>query len=284
MASTVLRGEERIGLIVAAAAHIALLVLLVVRPPGGESVIPPQRIEVTLTDEVGLTSTSPEPFEDAAPDVAPQLGEAALPEATPTLPDARADSRTALDDIIGRSEPQATPPPRPAPRSVSRPPSRPAARPAPSRPAPRAAPAPRPSARTGGSRIGNDFLEGVPGAQTSGRSTSPRAAEIGPSVRSALAGAISRQLKPHWSAPQGPDAEELVTILAWNLNSDGSLDGTPRVVRQLGVNDVNRAQAGRHAEQAIRAVQLAAPFNLPSEYYDGWKRISAFRFDKRLSL
>ena len=73
MASTVLRGEERIGLIVAAAAHVALLVLLVVRPPGGESVIPPQRIEVTLTDEVGLTSTSPEPFEDAAPDVAPQL-------------------------------------------------------------------------------------------------------------------------------------------------------------------------------------------------------------------
>jgi len=290
MAASVLRSEERIGLVVALAAHAVLLVLLVVRPPGGEAIIPPQRIEVTLTDDVGLTSTSPEPFEDASPDVAPEIGEAAPPPPAPDNP---------LDEIIDRAEPQATPPPRPTPRpavrssprpvprATSRPAPRPAARPAPSppRPATRAAPAPspKPSSRPGGSRIGSDFLEGVPGAQTAGRSNSPRAAAMGPSVRSALSGAITRQLKPHWTAPQGPDAEELVTILAWDLNPDGSLDGTPRVVRQLGVNDVNRAQAGRHAEQAIRAVQLAAPFNLPSEYYDGWKRISAFRFDKRLS-
>jgi hypothetical protein len=55
------------------------------------------------------------------------------------------------------------------------------------------------------------------------------------------------------------------------------------VVRQLGITDTNRAQADRHAEQAIRAVRLAAPFDLPEEYYDAWKRVSAFRFDKRLS-
>ncbi|KAJ8135338.1 hypothetical protein OY671_011449, partial [Metschnikowia pulcherrima] len=32
---------------------------------------------------------------------------------------------------------------------------------------------------------------------------------------------------------------------------------------------------------AIRAVQLAAPFNLPAQYYNGWKRIAQFRFDRK---
>jgi len=74
-----------------------------------------------------------------------------------------------------------------------------------------------------------------------------------------------------------------VTILSWNLNRDGTLAGRPTVVRQEGINDANRAQAGRHAEQAIRAVQLAAPFDLPEEYYDAWKRVASFRFDRKLS-
>ncbi|WP_369818219.1 TonB C-terminal domain-containing protein [Novosphingobium sp. ST904] len=102
-------------------------------------------------------------------------------------------------------------------------------------------------------------------------------------MKSALSGAITRQLKPHWQAPQGPDAEELVTYLAFTLNKDGSLAGKPTVVRQTGITDTNRNQAARHAEQAIRAVQLAAPFNLPDEYFDAWKRVSSFKFDKRLS-
>ena len=102
-------------------------------------------------------------------------------------------------------------------------------------------------------------------------------------MRSALSGAITRQLKPHWSPPDGADADQLVTILSFNLNPDGSLAGRPTVVRQTGITAANRAQAQRHAEQAIRAVQLASPFNLPSEYYDAWKRVSSFRFDLRLS-
>ena len=122
-----------------------------------------------------------------------------------------------------------------------------------------------------------------PGAQASGQSRTPPAQTIGPAVRSSLAGAISRQLKPKWAAPQGADADKLVTILSWSLNRDGSLAGRPTVVRQEGINDANRAQADRHAEQAIRAVQLAAPFELPDEFYDAWKRVSSFRFDRKLS-
>lgn len=277
MAATAIRSEERIGLVVAVAAHVAVVGLLVLRPSFAPVFQPPQRIEVTLSDNVGLTSTSPEPNANAAPDIAPELGE---PEPQP---------RTEAPPP--RPEPQPQPQPQPAPRPLPRA-AAPAPKPAPQpKPAPpRAAPKPtarqaptKPGARAGGSRVGSDFLEGVRGAQSTGTSRNAPAAEIGPAVRSSLAGSISRQLKPRWSAPQGPDAQELVTILAWNLNPDGSLDGAPRVVNQLGVNDTNRAQAGRHAEQAIRAVQLAAPFDLPSEYYDAWKRITAFRFDKRLS-
>jgi hypothetical protein len=84
-------------------------------------------------------------------------------------------------------------------------------------------------------------------------------------------------------APQGAEAELLVTILSWDLNPDGSLAGNPRLVRQEGITDANRAQAARHVEQAIRAVRLAAPFNLPDELYPAWKRVIAFRFDRKLS-
>jgi hypothetical protein len=66
------------------------------------------------------------------------------------------------------------------------------------------------------------------------------------------------------------------------MNADGSLAGRPKVVRQSGINDANRAQAGIHAERAIRAVQLAAPFKLPPEFYDKWKYIRDWRFDRRL--
>jgi hypothetical protein len=121
------------------------------------------------------------------------------------------------------------------------------------------------------------------GAQSESRAaTAAPAAAIGPAVKASLASAISRQLKPKWQAPQGPDAEELVTVLAFSLNKDGSLAGEPTVVRQLGINAINRNQAARHAEQAIRAVRLAAPFALPPEYYAAWKR-AQFQFDKRLS-
>jgi hypothetical protein len=61
------------------------------------------------------------------------------------------------------------------------------------------------------------------------------------------------------------------------------LAGSPRIVTQTGVNDANRAQAERHKEQAIRAVRLAAPFDLPSQYYANWRHVASFRFDWKLN-
>lgn len=255
--------------------HVLLVVALLWKPVGDAIVQPPERVTVSLTDESGLISTAPIPVPDAAP---PAAGEA--------LDIAPAETNFAEPIPQPRSEP--------APRPRSEPVVRPATRAerAPARqPAPRLAQreAQRPSAPRQGpataaepkGQIGSDFL-GSRGTNEASQTSGSPAAEIGPRVRSSLAASISRQLKPHWSAPQGADAEQLVTILAFDLNQDGSLSGSPRVVRQTGITDANRAQAGRHAEQAIRAVRLAAPFNLPEEYYDAWKRVSDFRFDRRL--
>ena len=270
MAETAFRQEEGIGLATAIIAHAALIAFLVLRPVAGDIVRPPERIAVTLSDEVGLVSTAPNPSRDAAPDVAPTIGDAPAP-----APEAARPTPVRPAPVTAPERPR----PAPAVAQPSRPDTRPRRRPDRADP-----PAPaRPTRRAGGSRLGADFLEGARGGAGTQRSAGPPAEAIGPAVRSALSGAITRQLKPHWLAPQGVDAEQLVTVLAWNLNRDGSLAGTPQVVSQSGINAANRAQANRHAEQAIRAVQLAAPFQLPPDLYDGWKRVSAFRFDKRLS-
>ena len=134
----------------------------------------------------------------------------------------------------------------------------------------------------GASRVGANFLHGLTTANTTGKATAPPAAASG-AVKASLAAAIARQLKPNWVAPQGVDAEQLVTILSFDLNPDGTLAGAPHLVRQEGVTDSNRPQAPRHLEQAIRAVQLASPFPLPPQYYSAWKHIAAWRFDRNLS-
>lgn len=283
MATRSLAPEEKYALPLAVGFHVLLVVVLLWKPVGDAIVQPPERVTVSLTDESGLISTAPMPVPDAAP---PAAGEAL--EVVP--------AETTLVEPIPqpRSEPVSRPRSEPAPRPRSEPVVRPATRAerAPARqPSPRPAQreAQRPSAQRQAAakaaepkgQIGSDFL-GSRGTNEASQNSGSPAAEIGPRVRNSLASSISRQLKPHWSAPQGADAEQLVTILAFDLNQDGSLSGSPRVVRQTGITDANRAQAGRHAEQAIRAVRLAAPFNLPEEYYDAWKRVSDFRFDRRL--
>ncbi|MBA4353759.1 MAG: hypothetical protein C0409_03620 [Novosphingobium sp.] len=301
--------QEGAGLAIAAAAHVALLVAFSLAPPGKTIQPPPERMEVTFSEEVADQSTSPDPAAQAAPDVAPELGEP-QPEPEPVAepaPPQPAPPKPAPPQPRPQPAPPQPAPPKPAPRPVPKPatprptPPKPVAKPQPAaaKPAPaKAKPAPakaasakpadvsprrRPDAPSGASRVGSDFLKGIPGASAPGTAKTPPAATIGPEVKASLASAISRQIKPRWAAPQGVDADKLVTILAWDLNADGSLAGRPRVVSQQGITPANEAQAQRHAEQAIRAVQLAAPFDLPEMYYAGWKRIAAFRFDRKLS-
>jgi hypothetical protein len=89
-------------------------------------------------------------------------------------------------------------------------------------------------------------------------------------------------LRPHWTAPSGLDAELLISTVSWDLNADGSLRGTPRCrTDPASISESNRPQAGLHCERAIRAVQRAAPFNLPDQFYDRWKALE-WQFDRRL--
>jgi hypothetical protein len=126
------------------------------------------------------------------------------------------------------------------------------------------------------------LLAGLSDRASESKAAATPAATAGPAVQASLSREVQRQLKPHWRAPSGADSELLRTVVEVQLNRDGSIIGTPRVVEQKGVTASNRAQAGLHKEQALKAVRLAAPFRLPAEYYDSWKVILPV-FDKRLS-
>ncbi|HTM95001.1 MAG TPA: energy transducer TonB [Croceibacterium sp.] len=245
--------EERVGLGVAVAAHVALVAALVLQPGKRDAMAIPERMSVSLADEVSLESTAPEPSAEPAAAIAPVLA----PEPEPVV------------------EPQ--------PKVVERPVPKPIDRIIAQKPKPQPTKAAAPKPKTGGgSRIGDDFLKGTSDGDRSSDRGTP-AAKFGAAEAASLRSAISRQLRPKWNAPQGVDADKLVTMLDWDLNPDGSLAGRPRLRSQSGLTESNRPQAARHVELAIRAVQLAAPFDLPKEYYDQWKRIRNWRFDRNTS-
>lgn len=264
------RTEDTIGLVVAVGLHALLAAVLVLQMFfAPDPFVPPQRMTVSLATEVSLESTAPDPVPESRAAIAPTLAEVPAPPAEPaTAPAAPAS---------------VTPPP-PAPRAAARP-----QRPAPADPRPRRRPEParqapppsRPAANAGGSRIGDSFLEGQ-GSSTRSDDTRAPAATFGRAEQAALASAITRQLRPHWNAPSGVDADRLVSIVAWRLAEDGSLKGRPTCRTEAGsITESNRPQAELHCERAIRAVQLAAPFNLPAQFYSRWDDLE-WQFDRRL--
>src|SRR6478736_2321890 len=79
--------EERLGLGIAAAAHVALVAALVWQVRDEPTPLPiPERMTVSLRDEVSLQSTAPDPSEASAA-VAPVLAPvpAPAPEPIPTV-------------------------------------------------------------------------------------------------------------------------------------------------------------------------------------------------------
>jgi outer membrane biosynthesis protein TonB len=335
MASAALTREERWGLAISIAGHAALLAVLLMRPSTEAIVTPPERVEVTISEDFGMTSSSPNPAAEAAPDEGPEIGEAAPPppaaEPAPLPPDPAPrviePPRPPAPRPVARPEPpkpQPKPVAREAPRAEPRKPVvREVVKPAPPKPAPSKAvrpapprtnavdrvatralanassssrPAPRstsaaatpakgttPPAKAGASRFAEAFGPGTPGAAGSTTTGAP-AATIGPQQISALNAAIGRQLKPHWrgKAPEGAEAELLATRVRFRLNRDGSLAGEPQVLATTGQTEANQPQVARHQEQAVRAVKLAAPFDLPEPLYDGWKVVTT-NFDRKLS-
>lgn len=258
--------EEMIGLGVAVAAHVILAAALMIQVRfADDPQAPPERINVSLATDISLDSTAPDPSDNPGAAFAPEIAELPEPEAVDATQPAEATP-----------QPAAAPPRQPTPARTVQPQPTPRAT---SRPTPTPTPSAAATQRPTGSRLGDNFLRGNSDADGASGSA---ATEFGPREQAALSSAITRQLKPHWSAPSGVDTDQLVTVLSWELNRDGSLRGMPSVVSQSGINASNRPQAGLHAERAIRAVQLAAPFNLPDQYYDRWRRVREWRFDRRL--
>lgn len=272
--------EERLGLGIAAVAHVALGAALYFQTQDKPTALPiPERMTVSLASEVSLQSTAPDPSAEAQAAIAPVLAPepAPAPEPVPTqappqeLRPAPQPTRPAVTRPAPAPTARATAKPKPAPSPSAKPTAR---------PTPRPTPAPTQSRSGGGSRIGSDFLEGTSGGERTNSRGTP-AATFGPAEAASLNSAISREIRPHWSAPQGVDAEKLVTLVRFRLNPDGTLDGRPSCVRQSGETPSNAAQKSLHCERAIRAVQLAAPFDLPDEFYDKWKLVTS-TFDRRL--
>ncbi len=288
MAERAFRNDEKVGLAAAVVLHGALVAVLLMQTARSEVSVFPERMTVSLATEVGLDAASPDPVPESRAATAPTLSDdpAPAPEAD------RAEPAVQPAVVPPRTQAQPQPQPRPQPKPQPRVTPKPAPRPAAQQPAPnreRAQPArtpPKPAASPaarsgGGSRIGDDFLEGR-GASTTTQETRAPAAAFGRTEQAALSSAITRQLRPHWSAPSGVDTEKLVSIVSWNLNADGTLRGRPSCRTTEGsITASNRPQASVHCERAIRAVQLAAPFNLPDQFYDRWKALE-WQFDRRL--
>ncbi len=274
--------EDRLGLTVALVAHIALAALFLVQGEERAALVTPERMVVSLADEVSLESTAPDPSAEPAASYAPALADVPAP---PVAAAADPAERTVPREVP-QPAPVAAPRPEPTrqPRTETPRPRPAAARPSSSAPTPAPAPAVAASApttpreRTGGSRIGADFLEGR--SNSEGRAGSPATA-FGASEAASLNSAIARQLKPHWQAPSGVDADQLVTIVRFRLERNGSLQGAPSCVSQTGVTPSNTPQKDLHCERAIRAVRTAAPFNLPDQFYEHWRLVNS-RFDRRL--
>ena len=272
---------EAAGLGVAVGGHVLLFGILSLGLVVAPKIVPPvtQPIDISIVDEVGLADTAPNPsMIEPATSVAPEIGPTV--EAPPPLP-------------VTRPLPDPAPAPfEPTPRVATPTPAPKVAPTTPPRPAPKVAPAtpPRPrlaldlsrpdAATPRGSRLGADFRQGLSDRPNASTAQTPRAA-AGPAVEASLAREVLRQLKPHWRAPTGADAEQLRTTLSIRLGRDGTV-GDVRVLDTTGVTDSNRGQVRLHQEAAVKAVRLAAPFVLPAELYDAWKVLEPVGFDKRL--
>jgi hypothetical protein len=192
----------------------------------------------------------PEPAEaESEPEPAPRLSDAPLPRSRPDMP-----------------APQPEPEPEPVPRPAE--PERPASDFDPDRIAALINRTPV----SGGGTVQGQAEEGEsPGrGMPSGRDDRLSMSEID---------ALRRQIARCWNPPISVrDAQDLIVRVAIELNPDGSLSATPRVLGGTSHPSFNVA-----AEEATRAVSRCEPYRLPAEKYDLWQEIH-INFDPREML
>lgn len=249
------------------ALHVGVVGLIVYAAAPPDLIEMPPRVSVNLASEVSLEATAPRIAPDSRAALGPQIADTSAP---------------AIEEAPEETSPEESAPPPPPPETRN-----PVQQETtPPRDRPRERPDRQKEAETeqvkdgGGTLLDEDFAKGFsdnPDSENDG----PPAVVIGEREKAALRQRIDRQLKPHWQAPNGIDAERLVSLVSWRMNEDGSLRGTPtcQTIRRTITNS-NRPQAALHCERAIRAVRKAAPFRLPAKFYDEWKSVKNWRLSK----
>lgn len=270
-ATRAVRGKEGRGIAIAVAAHVVIIGLLSVQWTAGERRFDNPPMEVDLIAETAVQSTAPVISENPP---AARLGEEdmtdiAAPEPMPAPP---------------LPEPIVRPTPAPTPKQVARPKAQPkqtppAAAKAQPKAAPKAPPAKNRPARPTGRLDG--IAEGLSKSQpkTPASKGAPAAATAA-EVKRSIDVSIKAKVGPRWDRcnVSGVDVEQLKTIVKFRLTQTGALAGFSSVTT-TGQNDSNKFQVSRHQECAKRAIEVAAPFDLPEENYSYWQNYT-LDFDK----
>ena len=139
-----------------------------------------------------------------------------------------------------------------------------------SSPAPKAPPKKQTSGPTG--RL-DGIVDGLAKSQPKApASKGAPAAATAAEVRRSIDVSIKSAVAPRWNGCRvsGVDVDQLKTVVKFRLTESGALAGFTSVTT-TGENDSNKFQVQRHQECAKRAVELAAPFDLPTENYSFWQ-------------
>ncbi len=267
------RGEAQ-GTAAALLLHALLVVALTTSLAKAPNVPepPPVQVEFVDSDEVALTAAAPTPATPPPAAQAPVPSEPLPAEAQPAPP---------LEQVAPPPPPLPSPVVRPAPAPVARPmparPSPPAARPQPARPAP-AQTRPAPPRQ---SRIGDDFLRGVPSDRDLGpREASEGAATFSAAAKASVDSAIKRQIQPCAArqATLGPGADRIRVTVNLRLDRSGRLSRPPALVRTSGVDEDNAKFEDLAYDQAVAVFRACSPLRLPEELYStpqgGWGNIN----------
>lgn len=257
-------GNEGRGIAIAVAAHIVIVGLLSVQWTAGDRRFDNPPMEVDLIAETAVQSTAPV-ISETPP--AARLGEEdavdiAAPEPMPAPPE---------------TEPVVRPTPAPTPKQVARPKVEPVKKqpPAAQKAQPKAAPKAPPAKKTPTRPTGR--LDGITDGlakdapKTPAKKGAPAAATAA-EVRRSIDVSIKAAVGPRWNSCRvsGVDVDQLKTVVKFRLTQSGALAGFSSVTTS-GENDSNKFQVQRHQECAKRAVELAAPFDLPEENYSFWQ-------------
>mgnify|MGYP002778398734 CR=1 FL=1 len=243
------RPDQNLRIAVGAAVvlHVALLALLSVQWTRGERRFDNPPMEVDLIADTGPVSTAPE-ISETPP--AAKLGE---------------------EEALSR-EAQTAPPGPPATVAA---PTKAAVKPPPTKAPPRKAPpAKAPPARQPNTPTGrlDGITEGLGKEATKAPGRGVPAAQTAAEVRKSIDVSIKGAVASRWNSCRvsGLDVDALKTTVKFRLTQSGGLEAVTSVIT-TGQNDSNQFQVARHQECAKRAIELAAPFDLPPENYDFWR-------------